>query len=82
MKKSINVWMQLLGFEKNDPDCGAERFFKQAGVVPDNICALLFHPDFVHLHQGMEKEYKLFPDNCAYRAIPRNTERARQDWTN
>ncbi len=82
VKKSINVWMQLLGFEKNDPDCGAARFFEQAGVVPDNICALLFHPDFLHLHQGMDKEYKLFPDNCAYRAIPRNTERARQDWTN
>lgn len=82
MKKSINVWMQLLGFEKNDPDCGAARFFEQAGVVPDNICALLFHPDFVHLHRGMDEEYKLFPDNCAYRAIPRNTERARQDWTN
>lgn len=82
MKKSINVWMQLLGFEKNDPDCGAARFLAQADVVPDNVCALLFHPDFVHLHRGMEKEYKLFPDNCAYRAIPRNTERARQDWTN
>ena len=82
MKKSINVWMQLLGFEKNDPDCGAARFLAQAGVVPDNVCALLFHPDFVHLHRGMDEEYKLFPDNCAYRAIPRNTERARQDWTN
>lgn len=82
MKKSINVWMQLLGFEKNDPDCGAERFLAQAGVVPDNVCALLFHPDFVHLHRGMETEYTLFPDNCAYRAIPRNTERAREDWTN
>ena len=82
MKKSINVWMQLLGFEKNDPDCGAERFLKQADVIPDNVCALLFHPDFVHLHRGMEEEYKLFPDNCAYRAIPRNTERARQEWTN
>lgn len=82
MKKSINVWMQLLGFEKNDPDRGAARFLKQVGFAPDSVCALLFHPDFVHLHGGMEQEYKLLPDNCAYRAIPRNVERERQDWTN
>lgn len=82
MKKTVNVWMQLLGFEKNDPDRGADRFVKQVGFCPDNVCALLFHPDFVHLHRGMEEEYELFPDNCAYRAIPRNVERARQAWTN
>ncbi|MBE6630954.1 MAG: hypothetical protein E7624_08940 [Ruminococcaceae bacterium] len=82
MKRSINVWMQLLGFEKKDPDRGASRFLSQAGFVPDSVCALLFHPDFVHLHRGMEKEYPLLPDNCAYRAIPRNKERVRQNWTN
>lgn len=82
MKKSINIWMQLLGFEKNDKDRGAARFLSQCGFLPDSVCALFFHPDFIHLHSGMKKEYHLFPDNCAYRAIPRNTERARQDWTN
>ena len=82
MKKTINIWMQLLGFEKNDPDRGAARFLEQTGFVPDSVCALLFHPDFIHLHGGMDKEYHLFADNCAYRAIPRNTERERQDWTN
>ncbi len=82
MKRSINIWMQLLGFERKDPDRGAARFLSQTGFVPSSVCALLFHPDFVHLHGGMEREYPLLPDNCAYRAIPRNKERERQPWTN
>ena len=82
MKKSINVWMQMLGFDKNDADRGAQRFLDTVGFVPESVHALLFHPDFFHLHRGMEEEYPLFKDNCSYRAVPRNTERARQDWTN
>ncbi len=82
MKKSVNVWMQMFGFERNDADRGAERFLSRMGFVPDSVHALLFHPDFFHLHRGMKEEYRLFKDNCSYRAVPRNTERARQDWTN
>ncbi len=74
--------MQLLGFEKNDADRGASRYLEHVGFTPDNICALLFHSDFVNLHRGMESEYELFADNCAYHGIPRNKERARQKWTN
>ncbi|MBR3718377.1 MAG: hypothetical protein IKN20_00755, partial [Firmicutes bacterium] len=79
---SINIWMQLLGFDRDDPDRGAARFLDRTGFVPDNVCALLFHSDFVHLHRGMDEEYTLFPDNCAYYAVPRNLERERQPWTN
>ena len=82
MKRSVNIWMQLLGFDKNDADRGVGRFLERTGFVPESICALLFHPDFVHHHKGMDKEYTLYPDNCAYRAVLRNTERYRQDWTN
>ncbi len=74
--------MQLLGFDKNDADRGVARFLERTGFIPESICALLFHPDFVHHHKGMEEEYTLYPDNCAYRAVLRNTERYRQDWTN
>ncbi len=74
--------MQLLGFDKNDADRGVERFLERTGFVPESVCALLFHPDFVHHHKGMDEEYTLYPDNCAYRAVLRNTERYRQDWTN
>ena len=82
MKKTVNIWMQMLGFEKNDTDRGVARFLDRTGFVPDSVCALLFHPDFINLHRGMDEEYKLFPDNCAYRAVLRNTERFRQEWTN
>lgn len=82
MKKSINIWMQMLGFERNDPDRGAKRYIDHIGFVPDSICALLFHTDFINLHRGMDEEYELFADNCAYFGIPRNKERERQPWTN
>ena len=78
----VFIWMQLLGFDRNDPDRGAERFLNQTGFVPDGACALLFHPDFVHQHRGMDEEYELSPDNCSYFGIPKNKERERQPWTN
>lgn len=82
VKKTLNIWMQLLGFDKEDSDKGVERFLKTTGFIPDSICGLLFHPDFVHLHSGMEKEIPLFPDVCSYRGIIQNKERRRQEWTN
>ena len=80
--KSTTIWMQLLGFEKNDPDKGASRYLEHIGFKPDSICGLIFHPDFVNCYGGMEHEYGLLQANCAYYGIPRNKERDRQDWTN
>ena len=80
--KSMNVWMQMLGFEMNDADRGVQRYVDNLGFVPENVCALLFHCDFINLHRGMDEEYVLFKDNCAYYGIPRNVERERQEWTN
>ena len=80
--KKTTIWMQLLGFEKNDPDKGAARYIDHIGFTPDSICGLIFHPDFLHYHKGMEEEYTLLQANCAYYGIPRNKERARQEWTN
>jgi len=82
MSRSINIWMQLLGFDRDAEDKGVGAFLDRTGFVPDSVCALLYHPDFVHLHRGMGQEYTLFPDNCAYLGIPRNRERERQPWTN
>jgi len=79
---SINIWMQMLGFNRNDPDRGVARYLETTGFVPESICGLLFNPDFVNLHRGMDEEYTLFQDNCAYHGIPRNKERERQPWTN
>lgn len=82
MKKEIHIWMQLLGFDRDAADKGIGAFLERTGFTPDSICGLLFHCDFVNLHRGMEQEYPLFPDNCAYHGIPRNKERERQNWSN
>lgn len=81
-KRTANIWMQLLGFERNDADKGVERFLENTGFIPDSICGLLFNADFVHLHKSMAEEYELFPDNCSYRGVLQNRERQRQPWTN
>jgi len=78
----VFTWTQLLGFEKNDPDKGVKRFLEQTGFVPDGVYALVHHADFVHTYRGMEEEYILPADNCAYFGIPFNAERQRQEWTN
>lgn len=80
--KKTTIWMQMLGFEKDDPDKGAARYLDHIGFTPDSICGLIFHSDFIHYHNGMEQSYPLLQANCAYYGIPRNKERARQDWTN
>lgn len=79
---SVTIWMNLLGFDKNDEDRGVGRFLDTTGFTPDAITGLLCHPDFFNLYKGMDEEYILPPDNCAYRGSPRNLERERQDWTN
>ena len=79
---SVNIWMNLIGFDKNDEDRGVKRFLNQVGFKPDSIFALLCSPDFFNQHKGMDTEYILPPDNCAYWGIPRNAERERQEWTN
>ena len=80
--RKINIWMQLPGFDRDKPDCGAAEFLERVGFIPASINALLFHSDIVHLHRGMASEYELSPDNCSYYASPRSTERERQPWTN
>ena len=79
---TVTIWMNLLGFDKNDPDRGVKRFLARTGFKPDGISALLCPPDFYNMHSGMDEEYVLPPDNCAYRGIPRNSEREGQEWTN
>ena len=74
--------MNLLGFDRNDADRGVSRFLEQTGFKPDGVSALLCSADFFHQHRGMEEEYTLPPDNCAYWGIPKNSERERQPWTN
>jgi hypothetical protein len=76
------VWMQLLGLDREKSDYGVGEWIGTMGTKPDGVCLFTPHPDIIHEHAGMETEYALHPDDCAYCAIPKNTVRERQEWTN
>ena len=76
------IWMQLLGLDRNQPDYGVGEFKKRLNCTPDGVCLFLCHPDIIHDHTDMEKEFELHPDDCSYCAIPQNTVHERQPWTN
>lgn len=78
----IFIWMNLMGFEKNDPDRGVARYLNDTGFLPEGVCGLVCHPDIINDYRGMDEEYTLYPDNCSYNGVPRNILRQRQDWTN
>ena len=80
--RKVHIWLQLPGFDRDKPDCGAAEYLERIGFIPAGLNALLFHSDIIHLHRGMGSEYELSPANCSYYASPRNTERDRQPWTN
>jgi hypothetical protein len=55
----VLIWMNLLGFDRDDPDRGCKRFLNQTGFAPDGVGALMCHSDFFNLHRGMDEEYTL-----------------------
>lgn len=81
-KGEICVWMPMIGFDKEEPDKGVSKLLERMQFKPHAMSVFLFHPDIVHHYAGLDTEYHLHPDNCAYYASPRNEERNRQDWTN
>lgn len=83
MNSEIHVWTALIGFDREAKDKGVEEFLSRMGKNrPTAISIFLFHPDIVFLHDGLEKERVLPPDNCSYYGSMRNDERERQPWTN
>lgn len=76
------LWIELIGFDNEQPDFGVAEFLERAGFTPDAICLLMYTPDFVHTHEGLDEERVFPPDFCSYRAHPTNRERDRQAWTN
>ena len=76
------IWMQLLGLDIEQADYGVGQWLSTMNAKPDGVCLFTPHPDIIHQHNGMEEEYTLHPDDCAYCAIPANIVRKRQPWTN
>ena len=76
------IWIELIGFDNTQPDCGASQYLDKLGFVPDAISYLITSPDIVHQHESLENEKELPPDFCSYYGHEMNAERERQVWTN
>ncbi len=77
-----NVWMPLIGFDRDKEDKGVSEYLNSTGFTPKTMSVFLFHSDIINQHEGMDKEFTLHPDNCSYYGSPRNEFRERQPWTN
>jgi len=75
------IWTELLAFDNRQDDQGVAEYIRKTGFVPKGICLLVSAPDFVLLHNGMEKEVMLPPDVCSRDGHKGNEERLRQNWT-
>lgn len=76
------IWLELIGFDRNQADYGVSEYLDVAGFVPEVICLMLSAVDFVLLHEGLDEETALPPDICAREGHEHNQDRKRQRWTN
>ncbi|MHB8997075.1 MAG: hypothetical protein ACYC63_17655 [Armatimonadota bacterium] len=76
------MWIELIGFDNEQPDYNVAAFLDNAGFIPEGLCFLIASPDFVHTHAGLDREIAFPPDYCSYAGKPYNVERRRQVWTN
>jgi len=76
------IWLELIGFDQDQPDFGVDEYLHTTGFVPDAICWLLSSIDFILLHGGMETETSLPADLCSREGHEHNQDRKRQVWTN
>ncbi|WP_214628089.1 hypothetical protein [Paenibacillus agaridevorans] len=76
------IWIELIGFDNTQNDFAVPAYLERTGFVPLAVSLLLFTPDFVHAHEGMNDETFLPIEVCSYAARPYGKERNRQVWTN
>ena len=75
------LWIELIGFDNEQPDYGVGEYLDRAGFFPDAVSLFVFNPDFVHTHDGVGED-RLFPfDYSSYGGHPCSYERERQQWT-
>ena len=75
------LWLDLIGFDMERPDCGVPALLEKAGFVPEVVSLLLHNAEFVHTHTGQDDARGFPPDVCSYGGHPHNEERQRQVWT-
>ncbi|MEN6301774.1 MAG: hypothetical protein ABFD96_03575, partial [Armatimonadia bacterium] len=76
------IWVELIGFDVEQPDYGVAEYLDTAGFTPDVICLLLTSPDFVLSHEDHAGEVELPPDYCSRDGHEFGRHRQRQKWTN
>lgn len=76
------IWVELIGFDVEQPDLGVGDYLDRCGFAPHTICLLLTSPDFVLSHEDQEGEVVLPPDYCARDGHEFGRDRQRQQWTN
>jgi len=79
------IWTYMRCFDHDKPDFGIDEYLEKVGRTPDDFCALVVHPDFVHQHPGMEREVTLPPHLCGCRKDPRRLSAEvyrKYSWTN
>ncbi len=77
-----SIWIELIGFDKNDVKNSVASYLKNVGFTPDSVSLHLTSVNFVNGYKGMESEYELPPYACSYAGHAENDERPRQNWTN
>ncbi|MBO7741520.1 MAG: hypothetical protein J6S21_03110 [Victivallales bacterium] len=60
------LWMELIGLDNTQPDMGVSEYLRNLGFTPDFISIFMWDPDFVNLHDGLEKDELFPPDIGAY----------------
>ncbi|MGI6336812.1 MAG: hypothetical protein ACOXZM_07110 [Eubacteriales bacterium] len=76
------LWVELIGFDRDLPDCGVAEYLARAGFVPTGVSLLLTWTGFVLDFDGFDRERPLHQGECSYYGHPANPERRRQVWTN
>ena len=77
-----SIWIELIGFDKNDVKNSVVRYLNNVGFKPDSVSLHLTSVNFVNGYKGMVSEYELPPYACSYAGHAENDERPRQNWTN
>ena len=61
-----SIWIELIGFDKNDIKGSVSEYFKTTGFIPHSISFHLTSINFVNTHKGMQSEYILPDYACSY----------------
>ena len=77
-----SIWIELIGFDKNDISGSVKNYFETIGFKPHSVSFHLTSVNFVNTHKGMDSEYQLPSYVCSYAGHAENDLRKRQNWTN